>query len=1009
MVELRFQDGSTTFRPAFVLERLGKVENLEDRLAGARFGRLRDLQRLVTFQKLRGTLQEVIYSMDAAEIDFYPYQFKPVLKFINSPTERLILADEVGLGKTIESALIWTELRARRQAKRLLVVCPKTLTSKWRDELQQRFLIDARVVDFVGLQEEVQRLRNAGPAHQCVLIASYTSLRPSRAEIRSIYEPPEQQDGQSPKAEFLGDLFHWNMSFYPFDLVIFDEAHYMRNPGTATFALGKCLAASAGGVLCVSATPLSNSNEDLRSLLRLVDEGFFETEAMFEQLLATNRPAVQAANALARNPVDHALLQQAVEGMAGSPFIRDSPLFRQFLELLERLEPTEKALLARCQEIAEKLNLLGGYLNRTRRVHVADQRPIREAMVLPVNYTEEEMRLYGAILHLVRRKCQQDSRPFHVFQVMGMQLRAASCLPAVADEIRDGRFGRVDEFLIEEALGGGTEEEALGEGAEADEVEACSMRDLLEHDFERSDSKYSALHELLTRRVPSEKVLIFAYYRATLAYLQRRLAADGITAALIHGGVDNEDRWRQIERFSDPNGPRVLLSSEVGSEGIDLQFCRVVVNYDLPWNPMRVEQRIGRIDRVGQMAKRLAIVNFKVKGTIEERLYDRLHSKLERFANSLGDLEAVIGREVQTLTVELLRRELTPEQEAEMMDRSESVIERRLLTLQTLEQEGDALVALSDYVQKKIIEDREKGRYVQPEELEDYVADFFEIHVQGCELNHNTPAQGCLRLRLSDTARRRLETFLQNDQSRMARPLRSREFNFTFRREAHQRLTVAERRTVHFTNHLCPLVRWITRVNEERLHTFFNVSAVMVTHPTLPPGDYCYRVERWRMKGLSGRENLAYGVIPLGGGEAMSQDDAERAFRIVQREGRDWDYVDCDLQAVVAAHETLKRVLVTRFSHALDEFRADNDTAHQIRRQRVVSFFDRRIAEDEQRLQTLLQSGRSERVIRMTRGRLRTAEENKSSRLSILDASAELDAEQTPVAAGVFRATRVAP
>ena len=96
-----------------------------------------------------------------------------------------------------------------------------------------------------------------------------------------------------------------------------------------------------------------------------------------------------------------------------------------------------------------------------------------------------------------------------------------------------------------------------------------------------------------------------------------------------------------------------LLSSEVGSEGIDLQFYRVLVNYDLPWNPMRVEQRIGRIDRVGQQAKKLSIINFKVSDTIEERLYERLHVKLQRFANSLGDLESVIGKEVQKLTIEL--------------------------------------------------------------------------------------------------------------------------------------------------------------------------------------------------------------------------------------------------------------------------------------------------------------------------------------------------------------------
>ena len=165
MVELRLPDGSLKRRPLNVLQSANQSggDSIEARLASASFGSIQDLQRLVTFEKLKGTLHEVVYSMEAAQIDFYPYQFKPVLKFINSPTERMILADEVGLGKTIESALIWTELQARRQAKRLLVVCPKILTEKWRDELRNKFQFDARIVDFRDLQQEVAELKKTGP------------------------------------------------------------------------------------------------------------------------------------------------------------------------------------------------------------------------------------------------------------------------------------------------------------------------------------------------------------------------------------------------------------------------------------------------------------------------------------------------------------------------------------------------------------------------------------------------------------------------------------------------------------------------------------------------------------------------------------------------------------------------------------------------------------------------------------------------------------------------------
>lgn len=115
MVELKFPNGTTKFRPLTVLDPINPetTKDIREQVKGKRFGRLIDLKRLITYEKLKGTLHEVIYSMETAQIDFYPYQFKPVLKFINSPTERLILADEVGLGKTIESGLIWMEMQAR--------------------------------------------------------------------------------------------------------------------------------------------------------------------------------------------------------------------------------------------------------------------------------------------------------------------------------------------------------------------------------------------------------------------------------------------------------------------------------------------------------------------------------------------------------------------------------------------------------------------------------------------------------------------------------------------------------------------------------------------------------------------------------------------------------------------------------------------------------------------------------------------------------------------------------
>jgi superfamily II DNA or RNA helicase len=1003
MVQLSYPGGGCSFRPLDCLEKISSnsPETIKDRLQAGRFGKVRDLQRLTTYEKLKGTLHEIIYSMEAAQIDFYPYQFKPVLKFINSPTERLIIADEVGLGKTIESALIWLELQARRQAHRLLVICPKILAEKWREELRSKFILDARIADFRELKHEISELIRTGPGQPFILIATYTGLRPPKSELKLLKEAPEEEPTGTPKTQFLRELFHWSLGYDPFDLVIFDEAHYMRNPATTTFHLGEAIAANAGAVLCVSATPVNNSNTDLHSLLRLVDESFFETQGLFEELLEENRPAVQAGNALARSPLDRGFLESAIKGMGESRFISQSPLYQQLIEKFKNLDPHDKAQIVKCQDLAEKLNLMGGYINRTRRVQVKENRPLRDPLVLQIEYSPEEMRIYEAILQLVRARCRQDSRPFHVFAVMGLQLRAASCLPVIVQEIRDGRFGPADD-LFDESMGEDVFDGIFDENP-IEEIEEAKLIPILAHDFERNDSKYRELKRLLLEMVPKEKVIVFAYYRPTLAYLRRRLIADDIKIALIHGDIPNENRWREIERFKDPNGPRVLLSSEVGSEGIDLQFCRIIVNYDLPWNPMRIEQRIGRIDRVGQQAKRLSIINFKVRDTIEERLYDRLHAKLERFANSLGDLEAVIGNEVQRLTVELLSKELTADQQNLLMEQAERVIEGRLIQVQALEESGDVLLALSDYLQLKIEEDRKKGRYVQPDELESYIADFFEREYQGCELNFNTPVEGCIHIRLSFEAQSSLSRFIQDDRSLFARPFRQKDFNITFRREVIQRLPISQQRNIHFVNHLSPLIRWITKINRDRAHSFFDVSAFFINLPELRPGDYCYRIERWKLKGLSTREVLAYGVRPLKEDISYPGDNSEAIIQSLLRRGRDWDYVDCDRPSLLLAHEKLENDLDQRFSSAVEEFDAENLTTKQIKVQRVRGFFDRRIAQDEQRLRTLSEAGRDPRVFRAAEGRLKAAQTNKEQRLHELEEKARMDMERAEVAAGVFR------
>lgn len=1001
MVELRFPDGTMKSRPLQALRPATDEGSIDDQLLGGRFGRLRDLQRLLTFEKLKGTLHEVIYSMEAAQIDFYPYQFKPVIKFIDSPAERLVIADEVGLGKTIESMLIWMELVARRQAKRLLIVCPSLLMAKWQAELRTKFTIDARIVGYRDVADVLRDLRERGPGYGCVLITSYTALRPPKAELALLDSELEDEAELSPKTRLIQDLRRWAAEYEPFDLVIFDEAHYMRNTATSSFRLGEALASSAESVLCVSATPVNNKNADLHSLLRLVDPDFFQSPGTFEDLLAANEPAVKAGNALSRIPPDAESLDLAIEGMRASRYISDSPLFAEFESLIAPALDGDLPALARAQAVAEKLNLLGGYVTRTRRVQVKEQRPLREPWALVVEYSAEERMLYDAILHLVRKRCQADSRPFHIFHVLGLQLRAASCLPALAEEIRAGRLGDPEE-LLDDALG----EELLEDEEEfllaEPPLDSADVRQVLRYDFEANDSKYRQLKHLLVEQLPDDKVIVFSFYHATLGYLARRLREDGVQVAVIHGGLPNDQRLKEIERVKESQERMVLLSSEVGSEGLDLQFCRVVVNYDLPWNPMRVEQRIGRIDRVGQEAKRLIVVNFKVANTVEERLYDRLHAKLLMFANSLGDLEEVIGREVKNLTIQLLSRELSPEEERRLMDQSSRVIEQRLIQMQALEESGDALVALSDYLQRKLEEDRERGRFIQPEELEDFVRDLFEREFQGCEVVFDTPHPGCLTIRLTSEAAQSLTRFIGDDQSLLAQPYRRREFSVSFRREVVMALPSGARRNVAFASHLSPLVRWITRINGERDAVFHPVAAVTLQSDDLPAGAYGYRIERWGFRGLSNREQMAYGLCGLGSSDAVDAALCEAVLQQVLRNGRTWEYPEYDGQQLDQTRRCIDRSLEAAFDLATTRFSNENTTGAQMRVERVNAVFERRLSQDQQRLATLKRHGRQEKMIRLTEGRIRAATEARDARLAELRRRADIDVERQPVAAGVL-------
>ena len=205
-----------------------------DLLQHGRFGDELDLRRTITHARLTGRLADVIYSMETTGTDFYAHQFKPVVKLMNSAGRGILIADEVGIGKTIEAGLIWTELRTRFDFRRLLVLCPAILREKWQRELRNRFGIDADILDAKATLARLRRAEDAGPADNFAIVASLQGLRPRRGWREE--DEGEQRGAASQLARFLEDQSEGDPLI---DLCIIDEAHYLRNRETMTSVLGR--------------------------------------------------------------------------------------------------------------------------------------------------------------------------------------------------------------------------------------------------------------------------------------------------------------------------------------------------------------------------------------------------------------------------------------------------------------------------------------------------------------------------------------------------------------------------------------------------------------------------------------------------------------------------------------------------------------------------------------------------------------------------------------------------
>ena len=753
MVPVRFPDGSVAWLPEHNLHAVPSDPlDLTDRFAAGHFAAPDWLRRTLTRIRLTGHLSNMIYSMEATETEFYAFQFKPVLKLLNSPTDALLIADEVGLGKTIEAGLIWTELRARFDSNRLLVVCPKTLCQKWQTELLRRFGVHAQIADASHLYTLLfnHGRRTLGFA----AVASMQALRPPTGW--DLDTDPDSPVPDSPRRALASALAEAANDGPLLDLLVIDEAHHMRNPRTLLYRSAQLLNAVAAHRVFLSATPIHLRNRDLHSLLYLVDPDTFEYESTLADMIVTNQPIVETRDLLLRPTAPLPTILSRLDAARQLPALVDSEALRLLHDdLLAARVPLDMARRAQFASRLEEINQLTNYVARTRRRDVKELRVVRDPKAPTLKMHDIERHFYDSVTSEVAKYAA--THDLNASFLLSTILRMLTSSPAAASNYWC-QFSHTANEEIEET----DENSAVSNHPLLARLATLARALNLTVELQHVDTKFHLLLSQLRdhwETEPSAKIVLFSSFKPTLRYLFRRLQASGIHCALIHGSIA-EPRHTILSRFRNDPSLSVLLASEVGGEGVDLQFCSTIVNYDLPWNPMRLEQRIGRVDRLGQEQSKVTVLNLIYRDTIDALIYFRLYERLGIAIRALGGFEPILGEPIREMTTRLLNPQLTPTQRAAVVDQTAAALEYRRRSEDELEETAGALIGHGDYVLQKIHESRQHHRWVAGDDVLDYIKNRLDRRFPGCRIESAPAGTDTYRILLTEEARAALCEFV---------------------------------------------------------------------------------------------------------------------------------------------------------------------------------------------------------------------------------------------------------
>jgi superfamily II DNA or RNA helicase len=459
-------------------------------------------------------------------VEAHWYQVETVRKVLKQYRGRVLLADEVGLGKTIEAGMVLKEYVLRGMAERILILCPASLVGQWHDEMAAKFDID-----FATSHDALLRADPAAFWAQPRVIASIAMAR------------------RKDHAEILAGL--------DYDVIVADEAHHLRDQTSASYRLVNSLRKRF--LLLLSATPVQNSLLELYNLLTLLQPGIFKTQKEF----------------------------RAAYMVPGKP-----------------REPANRDKLR---------DLMRGVMVRNTRALAALRMPRRHASTLRATPGTAEAACYDDLTALVREVAAKEGAGDHRLSLQHL-LTAAGSSPAASAA-------------------------ALARMAERHPTDTRWTALLARVRAVTTGAKEAAMLRLLAQN-PAEKKLVFVHNRDSMRHLASQLTRRKLQFALFSGDMSGPRKDEAVEAFRDQ--VPVLLCTESGGEGRNLQFCNTLINFDIPWNPMAIEQRIGRIDRIGQ-TREVFIFNLVTAGTIEDEVLRILDEKINMFELVVGEVGAILG------------------------------------------------------------------------------------------------------------------------------------------------------------------------------------------------------------------------------------------------------------------------------------------------------------------------------------------------------------------------------